>query len=296
MTDNRFIKILNSFLGQSQSHELDDLVACDLSDGCFVHQRGVHIVRLQRRDRQDASLVHDDGIALGMAAAGSIARDLRVKELEGIIPRHGTGDHVRAGALAVQVHHVLAGGILIPVGHQALPHHQLRAGGKLRRGRALCGIHALDLHHLHLRGAVLFHVHFRAGIQDPLAGAVAGAVVLLHILHLRVLTHIEAVDAVVLGVGVAAVVDAAARHDEHVRALADMEIIVHQLCEPALGHDHRDVHAFVLCPGLYIDIQPGAALLRDDVDVRGALASRGLAVGADIVGALRNIVKVCDFS
>ena len=52
---------------------------------------------------------------------------------------------------------------------------------------------------------------------------------LLHVLDLRVLSHEEAVDAVVAGVGVAAVVDAAAGHNGHVAVIPDVEIVGHHL-------------------------------------------------------------------
>ena len=59
--------------------------------------------------------------------------------------------------------------------------------------------------------------------------AVSYTHLLLHVLDLRVLSHEEAVDAVVAGVGVAAVVDAAAGHNGHVAVIPDVEIVGHHL-------------------------------------------------------------------
>ena len=115
---------------------------------------------------------------------------------------------------------------------------------------------------------------------------------LFHILHPGVLSHKEAVDAVVLGILVPAVVDAAAGHDDHVSALADEEVVVDDLFQAALGHDHRDMDALVLRSGFDPDLQAAHVLLGDDLDVGGGLPPRGRAVGADVVGAFRHLVKV----
>ena len=60
-------------LGEAQRHQLDELVAGDLADGGLVDQLGVHVVRFEGRDGQDLALVHDDGVAFGVAVAGSVA-------------------------------------------------------------------------------------------------------------------------------------------------------------------------------------------------------------------------------
>ena len=134
-----------------------------------------------------------------------------------------------AGPRAVEPHVVGAQGPLVTVGHQSLPHHQPGSGGQLGDGLAVGVVHALDLGHLHLHDAVFFHVNLGAGVQNALALPVAGAVVLLDVLHLCVFAHPEAVDAVVLGIRLAAVVDAAAGDDDHVAVLADEEVVVDHL-------------------------------------------------------------------
>ena len=90
---------------------------------------------------------------------------------------------------------------------------------------------------------------------------------LFDIVDLRIFADVEGVDAVVLGVAVAAVVDAAARDDGHVRALADKEVVVDQIVEAGLAQDDRNVDVFGL---------------GDDLDVLGVLAELLLPVEADV--------------
>ena len=138
-----------------------------------MHQGGVHVVGLESRHRQDTAPIHDDRIALGVPVAGGVADDLRVEFLEGIVPGHRPGNHVSAGAFAVQGDHVGADRVLPSVGHQPLAHDELRAGGKLSAGGAHRIVDAFDLHHLHFHRAAFFLVDLGARIQD--AFALAGA-------------------------------------------------------------------------------------------------------------------------
>ena len=117
---------------------------------------------------------------------------------------------------------------------------------------------------------------------------------LFHILDFGVLAHEEAVHAVVLAVLAAAVVDAAAGHDDHVRVLADIEVVVHRLLQAALGEHHGDVHALVFGAGLHMDVDAAAVCLGDDLNVGSAAAARKLAVGPEVIGALGHAVQIRD--
>ena len=196
-----------------------------------MDQLGVHVVGFQGGHGEDAAVIHDDGVTFRVAVAGGVAGNAGVEFLVGIVPRHAAGNHVGVGPGPVQVHLVQADGGLTAVGHQAFFYDQLGPGGQFGGGHALRGIHAANLHHFHFGHAVFFHVHFRAGVQQAFAGAVALAVVLFHVAHPGVFAHEKAVDAVVLAVLAAAVVDAAARHDDHVAVLADVKVVVHRFFE-----------------------------------------------------------------
>ena len=97
--------------------------------------------------------------------------------------------------------------------------------------------------------APLFEIYDGLRVQNALARAFALAVVLFDIVNLRVFADVEGVDAVVLGVAVAAVVDAAAGHDGHVRALADKEVVIDHVVEPGFAQYDRDMHVFAFGKG-----------------------------------------------
>ena len=85
-----------------------------------------------------------------------------------------------------------------------------------------------------------------------------------------------------LGVAVAAVVDAAARDDLHDRALAHKEVVVDHVVEAGFREHDRDVDVLVLGEGLDLDVDAVLVGLGDDLDVFGVLAVGLLAVGADV--------------
>ena len=85
-----------------------------------------------------------------------------------------------------------------------------------------------------------------------------------------------------LGVAVAAVVNAAAGDDRHFRAFADKEVVIDHVMEAGLCQDDRDVHILVLGERLDLDVDAVFIGLRDDLDVLRIMPVGLLAVGADI--------------
>lgn len=67
-------------------------------------------------------------------------------------------------------------------------------------------------------------------------------------------------------------VHAAARHDQNVRALADVEVVVDHVVDVAVRHARGDGHALALCAGLNADDEAGVVLLAVDLDVLGGAA------------------------
>ena len=229
-----------------------------------------------------------------MAVAGGVADDAGVEFLEGSVPCHRARDDVGVGAFAVEGDLVTGDGGLRAVGHQPLADDEPRARRQFRGGHAVGGVHALDLHHFHFHRAVFGQRGLGDGIQNALAAAVAGAVMFFDVFDLRALFEEKAVDAVVLGVLRAAVVDAAARDDDDVSAFADVEVVVNGFLDAALAQHHRNMHAFVFRAGLYENIDARAVFFRLYVDVGGGAAPRQLAVRAEIVSAHRHVVKARD--
>ena len=139
---------------------------------------------------------------------------------------------------------------------------------------------------VHLEEGALFQIDLGPGVHHPLAGALPLAVVLLHVLHPGVLPDVEGVHPVVLGLLAALVVDTAAGHDDHVAVGADVEVVVHQIVQPGLGDEHRDVHRLVLGAVFDVDVNAGLVGLGDDVDVGGGVPGGQLPVLPDVIGPL----------
>ena len=63
-------------LGKPQGHQLDELLACDLADCCFVNERCIDVICLDLRQSDHLRLAHDDGIALGVTGTTVISVDV----------------------------------------------------------------------------------------------------------------------------------------------------------------------------------------------------------------------------
>ena len=173
-------------------------------------------------------------------------------------------------------------------------HNKLGVSLELCKRRPFGGVYALDLHHLHFHGAALVQMHLCHGIQDALAVAAAGTVMLFHILDLRISADEEPVNAVMLGILCAAVINSAACNDHHVCIVTDVKIIVNGFLQAALAEHDRDMHAFMLCARFDVNVNAAAVFLRGDFNIRSGLSACCRTVCPDIIGALRHLVQTCD--
>ena len=179
------------------------------------------------------------------------------------------------------------------MGHQTFSDHQSGTGSQLSFSITYGGIHALDLHHLHLHRGILLHIDFCARIQDTFACAVTLTVVLFHIFYFCVFSHVETVNTVMLGILHTAVMNTTAGHYHYIGILTDIEIVVYHLFQTALTQNHRDVYAFVFCARFDLNIDTAAVILGNNIDICRCISGCHFAVGTDIVCALRHCMKVC---
>ena len=244
---------------------------------------------------QHLGVVHDDGVTFGVARAGAVAVDAADELLHAGVLGHAAAHHIGGAAVAVQVHVEIRHRLLVAGGHDLLMHHQRRPCGQIAAGFADGVVNAGDLGGLHLHVGALAQMHDGGGVHHLLAPAVPLAVVLFHVAQAGVFVQPEGVDAVMLGVPAAAVVDAAARDDGHIAVRPDVEIVVHQILQPGAADDDRNVYALVF--GARLDENVNARLVRlgDDVDVGGGAAPRQTAVGPDVVGPHRQRVQLGHF-
>ena len=91
-----------------------------------------------------------------------------------------------------------------------------------------------------------------------------------------------------LRVAVAAVVNAAARDDAHLRALADEKVVVDHIVHTAGGQHDGDVYVLVLRERLDADIDAVLVGLGRDLNIFRVVAVRLFAVGADVDRAVGN--------
>ena len=279
--------------GHAEGHQLGELIVVDLTDRRLVHQLRVTVVGADLGNGANGCLVHDDGVALHVRAAGRVARDHGVEDLYRVILGDAAGNDLCGGIGAVQDDLHVAVGQLISVRHQSLGQYQLRACLYDCHRLALGGVYAADLYHFHLAERALLQVHGSDGIQDAFARSVTVAVVLFHVFHARILAHAEGMDAVMLALLVAAVVDATARDDQYVCALADVEIVIHHIVHAAFGQNDRDVYAFILGKGLDGDINARFVGLGFDLNICARGTGKRLSILADVVSPLGNLVQVC---
>ena len=164
-----------------------------------MDQTGVHMVGGDGGDGLDPAIAHDDGVALDMAEAEVVALHIGMEHLPGVLLCHAAGDDPGLGVMAVEDNIHIGVGRLVAVGHQLLGQHDLAVipfGYDL--GVALGGVHTADLAGVHDHSGALLQIDDGLRVQNTPSGAVARAIVYLHIGHLGILAHIEGVDAIVL--------------------------------------------------------------------------------------------------
>ena len=275
------------FLGflfvQSQRHQLHQLLSGDLADGGLVNQRSVHVICSQLGACQHTALIHNNGVTLGVAAAGCVAVDPADVFLFAAFLGNAAADDVAAAALPVEIRIEFRNRMLISGGHDLVVYHQAGALCQVSSGLAQGVVNAGNLGGFHFHVCILPQMHNSGRIHQPLAPALALAVVLFHIAHLAVFSHIEAVNAVMLAVAGAAVVDAAACNDGDIAVLSDVKVIVHIFLQTAFADDDRNMHAFVYGAGFDENINARLVRLGYNVNVGGGVPGGTCAVGTDIV-------------
>ena len=117
-----------------------------------MDEGGVGVVGNDLGDGDDRAVIHDDGIAFGVAAAAVVAVDGGDELLVRFVLGHRAGDGVRAAALAVEVDLKFGHGKLLAVGHDLFVNDQRGVVTQRCLGHALGRVDALDLRRLH------FHV------------------------------------------------------------------------------------------------------------------------------------------
>ena len=104
----------------------------------------------------------------------------------------------------------------------------------------------------------------------------------------------EGVDAVVLGLLVPGVVDAAAGDDSHVRVVPDIKVVVDHVSQTGLGHNHGDVDGLAPSPLFHGNLDALLVGERLNVNERGGAALDQLSVFADVKRSPRHAVDVGD--
>ena len=91
---------------------------------------------------------------------------------------------------------------------------------------------------------------------------------LFNVPHMAALAHKEAVHTVVLAVLSAAVVNTAAGNNQNITVFPDKEVIVYGFLQSALGENHRDMAALILCAVLDADIDAALVFLGRNLNIR----------------------------
>ena len=261
-----------------------------------MYQGGVHIPGIERRDCKNNSLIHDNGIALRMAFARSIADNAEIKLLIRFISGNRAGNHVGTAAFTLQIHVINAQGTLNTVCHQPFTHNQAGIFFQLRFCSTFRGVNTLDLHHFHLHDAAVFHVYFRYRIEDSFAPAVAGTIMFFHVFYMRIFADIKAVNTVVFGILHATVINTAAGNYYNVAALSNIKVIINGFLQTALGKNDRNMHTLMHRTGFDADINTAAVFLGCDIYVCSCISPGETSVCTEIIGACRHFMQIGNFA
>ena len=202
----------------------------------------------------DLCFAHNDGVAADVSKTWSVALHPRIEHLNRVILGHRPGNHTGFGAFAVQKYIHFAFSILVVVGQQLFGDNNFRVLAQNGLGVPLGIVHALNLSGVQGDGSALLQIEDGLRIQNPFAAAFALAVMGLRIGDFCVFAHIKGVDAIVLGVITAAVVDTTSGDNVDLRALSNIEIVVDLVMETAFRKHHGNMDAFVLGKGGNVNV------------------------------------------
>ena len=274
--------LLGFLLVETESHELGDLLTRDLTDGSFMDQRSIDACSLELRSCDDNTLVHDDGITLGMALASCIAGDVDDDILLGFALGNATAYDIADGTIAVEGNFDLSLCRLVEVCEDLVMHDQSGVCTDLSLCDPVCIVDSGDLRGIHFHGGTFFEIYNGCGVHESLARTGTFAVMLLDVLYLGILTDMEGVDTVVLTVQTAAIADSASCYDDNITILTDEEIVINALLVAGLGDDYRDMAGFVLRAVLEVDVDAIAGFSGLDLDIGCGISGLARTVASDV--------------
>ncbi len=147
------------------------------------------------------------------------------------------------------------------------------------------------MNRIHLHVAVLVQIDDCLRIHHTLSSALTRTIVLLYIPHLRIFSDKKGMNAAVFTGLVTAVVNAAACHNRDITVLSNMKVIVHQLFESRLCHQHRNMHTFLFGAGLDENINSRLVLFGDNLNMLCGLPACRFTVCADVVSACGHFMQ-----
>ena len=257
-----------------------------------MHEAGFRAYRVYLGRGKYAGVVEENAVAFDVPEATVLADDVGDKGLIGISSRHAAADHVHRAVPAHELDLETGDGFVCSVREQFFAHGEFRARIERRRREPVGIGHAAQLSALHEKGRALFEIRLGHGRKFALALFVAFAVMPLDISHAAAFFEIKGVDAVVTALAAGVVVNAAAGDYRHVRALADIKVVIDLVEHVASGENDGDMHAFPFDARPNDDVYAVFVLFRDYFDVLVRGAGEALTVLANVVRAFGYAVKV----
>ena len=207
-----------------------------------MDDRCIHMLCLDLRYGAYLCMIHDDGITLDMGMALVLSDGSRMEHLRGMAFSDRSGNDLGSGAASVHGDFYVGFCFLFAICHQPFQHKQLCVCIHGHVGLTHRGIDTLDLYRIQREYRILSQFNIGHGIQDPAAGAVSLAVMLLFITHIGIFSHMEGMDPVMAALITAAVVDPAAGDDRHICSIFNIKVIVYQIRHSGNTHHHRNIN------------------------------------------------------
>ena len=160
----------------------------------------------------------------------------------------------------------------------------------------LCGtysrINAFNLYHFHLHEAVFLKIGLSYRIQQAFASTISLTVMLLNIFNLRIFAYKEAMNTIMLGILVTAVMNTAASNNYNITVITNVEIIIYHFLKSAFAKNYWYMNAFLLGAWLYTDINAAYISLGGNINISSSISLCQITVSTNIICTLRSTMQV----
>ena len=174
--------------------------------------------------------------------------------------------------------------------HNSLSNYNLGILVKFSLCNSVSGIYSLNLNSFHFHISTLFYIYNSCRVHNIFTIPIAFAIMLFNILYSGILTNVKCMNSIVSGKLVPTIVNSASCYYKHICTFTNMEIIIYTFLQTCLADYNRDVHTFIFCSRLNININAVFVFFSYNIYICSCISAILFAICPDIISTGRNLM------